>query len=71
MQTRMTPNTDNFHTVQVEPIKIKHLPQPSKKVGCPVTFAVKKVYYFPEHKTLANTKRQITNAPYKMRRYFI
>ena len=71
MQTRMTPNTDNFHAVHVEPIKTKHLTQPSKNVGCPVTFAVKKVYSFPEHKTLADTKRQRTNVPYKMKRYFI
>ena len=67
----MTPNTGNFHAVHVEPIKTKHLIQTSKKIGCPMTFAVKKVYSFPEHKTLADTKRQRTNAPYKMRRYFI
>ena len=50
-----------------EPIKTKKLTQPSKKVGCPVTFAVKKIYSFPEHKISADTKRQRTNASIKLR----
>ena len=50
-----------------EPIKTKKLTQPSKKVGCPVTFAVKKIYSFPEHKISADTKRQRTNASVKLR----
>ena len=29
-----------------EPIKTKNFTQPSKKVGCPVTFSLKKIYYF-------------------------
>ena len=47
-----------------EPIKTKKLTQPS---GCPVTFAVKKIYYFPEYKILAHTERQRTNASIKLR----
>ena len=50
-----------------EPIKTKKLTQPSKKVGCPVTFAVKKIYSFPEYKILADTERQRTNASIKLR----
>ena len=49
-----------------EPIKTKKLTQPSKKVGCPVTFAVKKIYSFPEYKILADTERQRTNACIKL-----
>ena len=45
-----------------KPIKIKKLNQPPKKFGCPVTFAVKKIYYFPEYKISTDTKRQRTNA---------
>ena len=47
-----------------EPIKTKKLTQPS---GCPVTFAVKKIYSFPEYKILAHTERQRTNASIKLR----
>ena len=47
-----------------EPIKTKKLTQPS---GCPVTFAVKKIYSFPEYKILADTERQRTNASIKLR----
>ena len=36
-------------------------------IGCPVTFAVKKVYSFPEHKNSGDTKLQRTNAPIKWR----
>ena len=43
-----------------EPIKIKKLTQPSKKVGCTVTFAVKKIYSFLEDK-ITDTKNQRTN----------
>ena len=50
-----------------EPIKTKKLTQLSKKVGCPVTFAVKKIYSFPEYKISADTKRQRTNASIKLR----
>ena len=50
-----------------EPIKTKKLTQPSKKVGCPVTFAVKKIYSFPEYKISTDTKRQRTNASIKLR----
>ena len=50
-----------------EPIKTKKLTQPSKKVGCPVTFSVKKIYSFPEYKISADTKRQRTNASIKLR----
>ena len=50
-----------------QPIKIKQLAQPSKKVGCPVTFAVKKIYSFPEYKISTDTKRQLTNASIKLR----
>ena len=50
-----------------EPIKTKKLTQLSKKVGCPVTFAVKKIYSFPEHKISADTKRQRTNASIKLK----
>ena len=50
-----------------EPIKTKRLTQPSKKVGCPVTFAVKKIYSFPEYKISIDTKRQRTNASIKLR----
>ena len=50
-----------------EPIKTEKLTQPSKKVGCPVTFAIKKIYSFPEYKISADTKRQITNASTKLR----
>ena len=46
-----------------EPIKTKKLTQPS---GCPVTFAVKKIYSFPEYKILADTERQRTNACIKL-----
>ena len=49
-----------------EPIKTKKLTQPSKKVGCPVTFAVKKIYSFPEYKISTDTKRQRTNASIKL-----
>ena len=48
-----------------KPIKTKNLTQPSKKVGCPATFAVKKIYSFPEYKILADTERQRTNASIK------
>ena len=50
-----------------EPIKSKKLSQPPKKIGCPVTFAVKRIYSFPEHKISADTKRQRTNASIKLR----
>ena len=50
-----------------EPIKTKKRAQPSKNVGCPVTFAVKKIYSFPEYKISADTKRQRTNASIKLR----
>ena len=50
-----------------EPIKTKKLTQLSKKVGCPVTFAVKKIYSFPEHKISADTKGQRTNASIKLK----
>ena len=50
-----------------EPIKTKKLTQPSKKVGCPVTFAVKKIYSFPEYKISADTKHQRTNVSKKLR----
>ena len=49
-----------------EPIKTKKLTQPSKKVGCPVTFAVKKIYSFPEYKISTDTKPQRTNASIKL-----
>ena len=49
-----------------EPIKTKKLTQPSKKVGCPVTFAVKKIYSFPECKISTDTKRQRTNVSIKL-----
>ena len=32
-----------------EPIKTKKVTQPSKNVGCPATFAVKKIHSFPEY----------------------
>ena len=50
-----------------EPIKTKKLTQLSKKVGCLVTFAVKKIYSFAERKISADTKRQRTNASIKLR----
>ena len=50
-----------------EPIKTKKLTQLSKKVGCLVTFAVNKIYSFPERKISADTKRQRTNASIKLR----
>ena len=50
-----------------ESIKTKKLTQPSKKVGCPVTFVVKKIYSIPEHKISADTKRQRANASIKLR----
>ena len=50
-----------------EPIKTKKLTQLSKEVGCLVTFAVKKIYSFPERKISADTKRQRTNASKKLR----
>ena len=50
-----------------EPIKTKKLTQLSKNVGCPLTFAVKKIYSFPEHKISADTKRQRTNASIKLK----
>ena len=50
-----------------EPIKTKKHAQPSKRVGCTVTFAVKKIYSFPEQKISADTKRQRTNASIKLR----
>ena len=50
-----------------EPIKTKKnsLTQLSKNVSCPVTLAVKNIYYFPEHKISADTKRQRTNVSVK------
>ena len=48
-----------------EPIKTKKLTQLSKKVGCPVMFAVKKTYSFSELKISADTKRQRTNPSMK------
>ena len=50
-----------------EPIKTKKHAQPSKRVGCTVTFAVKKIYSFPEQKISADTKRQRPNASIKLR----
>ena len=50
-----------------EQIKIKKLTQPSKKVGCLVTFAVKKIYSFPEYKISVDTKCQRTNTSIKLR----
>ena len=47
--------------------KLKKLTQPSKKVRCPVTFAVKKFYSFPEYKISADTKRHRTNVSMKLR----
>ena len=62
-ETQKEKSTDNH----AEPIKAKKLTQPSKKVGYPVTFAVKKIYSFPEYKISADTKRQRTNASIKLR----
>ena len=50
-----------------EPIKTKKLTQLSKKVGFSVTFAVKKIYSFPEHKISADTKRQRTSTSIKLK----
>ena len=50
-----------------EPIKTKKLTQLSKKVGFPVTFAVKKIYSFPEYKISTDSKHQKTNASIKLR----
>ena len=50
-----------------EPIKTKNFTQPSKKVGCPVTFSLKKIYYFWKQKISADTKRQRPNASIKLR----
>ena len=49
-----------------EPIKTIKLTKPSKKVGCPLIFAVKKSYTFPEYKISADTKRQRTNTSIKL-----
>ena len=50
-----------------EPIKTKKLTQLSKNVGCPLKFAVKKIYSFSEDKISADTKRQRTNASIKLK----
>ena len=36
-------------------------------VGCLVTFAIKKIYSFPEYKISADTKHQRTNASIKLK----
>ena len=57
-KTQKEKSTDDH----AELMKTKKLTQPSKKVGYPVTLAVKKIYSFPEYKISADTKRQRTNA---------
>ena len=48
-------------------LKLKNSLSLQEKVGCPVTFVVKKIYSFPEYKISAVTKRQRTNASIKLR----
>ena len=62
-KTQKEKSTDDH----AELMKTKKLTQPSKKVGYPVTLAVKKIYSFPEYKISADTKRQGTNVSIKLR----
>ena len=50
-----------------EPIKTENLNQSSKEFRCPVTFAVMKIYSFPEHKNSSDTKRQGINTSLKLK----
>ena len=50
-----------------EHIKTRKLAQHSKKLDCPVTFTVKKIYLFPEYKIVKDTKWNRTTAAKKIK----
>ena len=47
----------------------RKLTQPSKIMGCPVVFAPKKIFYFPEFSISKDTKRHITEASKLLKEY--
>ena len=51
----------------VQHIKSRKLAQPTKKLDCPVSFSVKKLYRFPEYKIFKDTSWQRSNTSKKIK----
>ena len=50
----------SYHSKRDETLPKRHLARPTKKLGCPASFSVKKIYAFPEFSLSKDTKRNRT-----------